>query len=170
MSAPFRELFVELPATVFETLRGIGEQAVRQATTARKPPPPPPWWTSVRLGPILAEHWSCYYVERAREATRAVVVFRVQLWCRHGVRFEVRERALAIAVFDEAFDLIDREFQLAERRCLCVDPNRRKAPMSVERDPVYGRAVATGRAHLRAALHGGVAELGQPRADRYSLG
>lgn len=36
--APFRELFVELPSAVFETLRGIGEAAVAQAT---QPPPPP---------------------------------------------------------------------------------------------------------------------------------
>lgn len=126
--APFRDLFVELPRALFETLQGIGEAAIKKAGTPPSPGPlaaawKPPWWRTEWLWRRLAERWGITALEIGRNATMQTVYLAFRRRCGHCGRGELDERALAIAN-SNGLDALDRAFDDAERECYCMEPLR----------------------------------------------
>lgn len=135
MSAPFRELFVELPRAVFEVLRGIGEEALRGAggvanmdsaadmfKAAYAPRPQRSSLFSHRCIRLVLQrynNWTHAEIERAvdEDALDLVVFPECPHWQRY--RFHASEIAACRGPEDE-IDLLDRVVGSTERRCYCV--------------------------------------------------
>lgn len=134
MSAPFRDLFVELPRAVFETLQAIGEQAVRGAggvadmnssaflfKSAYAPPRQNPWLTDFAAR-ALAQRYGFRELELRRAAHANEVIGYAIRSCGHRASFRVSEIALAIGVRAEVIDVFDAAADAAERECCCMVP------------------------------------------------
>lgn len=121
MTAPFRDLFVELPATVFESLQQFGEallareQAAQPARAVKPPSVVEAYvrWTMQRYG------WRRVETRRIEHGATTHVI--AQLNCGHGQRYEVDEIRLArCRGISEEIDLLDRIVAETPRRCYCV--------------------------------------------------
>lgn len=124
MGAPFRGLFVELPAAVFEALQGIGEAAISARQTAQTAAPPPRQRETLfserwirRVHSRYGWHWA--QLQR-REDDRTMRIL-AELDCGHLQSYSVDERSVALVrgPADE-IALLDRIVDTTERRCLCV--------------------------------------------------
>lgn len=121
--APFRDLFVELPAAVFESLQAFAEALLVRASEPAPPPAyKPPWWRTEYVWRRLAARWGVAEVEIRRRAgeLRVAIVFRRR--CGHGGRGEMNELALVKCDLPGAIAALDRAFDNAERDCCCMEP------------------------------------------------
>ncbi len=126
MSAPFRDLFVELPRAIFEALQGIGEQAVRNA----RPPTPhhrPSAAFSLMeatngkwLADWLCERFGWKRIEMWRSARDRDLMLMVRLECGHNTEFPISESSLELAHPTNIVDLIADCWEQAGRGCRCV--------------------------------------------------
>lgn len=134
-SAPFRELFVELPRALFETLQGIGEQAVRNAPSPALlrdlyPTPRRTFVDTLRepsVGHILCHRFGWGSVSVIRAATEPAVDFRVFLACGHRHRIRVSEMALEDAASPVDVTLRALERGMLVRSCYCVQREEPRA-------------------------------------------
>ena len=126
MNAPFRDLFVELPRQLFETLQGIGEQAVRnaQAPKPRQRPSVASTFISATnnafLGDWLCERFGWKRVEVWRDARNCDVVFMVKHHCGHVYEFPISEFSLETTPTIQIADLIASVYAREGRGCYCV--------------------------------------------------
>lgn len=115
--APFRELFVELPRAVFETLQGIGEQAVRKASE----PPRRSTFGTIELNDaaqMICRRYGWRNCEVVRCAASRDFEIGVRLLCGHQLRYVIDDYALASAA--HTIDAIDSAVQENPRFCHCV--------------------------------------------------
>jgi hypothetical protein len=140
VSAPFRELFVELPTAVFETLRAIGEGAVEKARTGDYaymfkthyvPRPAPARRASLfesRHTRLIAHRYGWIDAELRKMIDRDSLQLGVILNCGHLQRYEVNE--LSILRCSSAADevaLLDSVVDGTLRGCSCVQRPPRDA-------------------------------------------
>lgn len=124
---PFRELFVELPRAVFETLQAIGEAMVvkqREFQSPRVPAYRQPWWLSVSIGRLLAHRWNVAEVWLSRREDRNAIQVDARRYCGHLARGELDERRLHLAAMSECVTALDEAFDSSERSCQCMEPQR----------------------------------------------
>jgi hypothetical protein len=119
--AIFREMFVELPAALFEALKGIGEQAVREAqkprTTTRATPSAR---ADLLLRALQERHgWRSFLSHRSEQRrsfivrfVRACVIVSVVEYPEQPLHLDARDAV------DAAFDFFDRAE--LERPCTCI--------------------------------------------------
>jgi hypothetical protein len=127
MSTPFRELFVELPRSVFEVLQGVGEVAATRALTIQvTPPAPTPWFAalqSITVSEALCATygWARYDVRRL--ADRRETWLTVEHRCGHRGLVEIEEKRLIAApdAIEEVLRILDENCARG-RRCFCVQP------------------------------------------------
>lgn len=120
--APFRDLFVELPAAVFESLQAIGEAAVvkAQRPAPTKAPPRPTLFADHHIRLVLSRYgWRRAETRRIEhEATTYVLA---ELDCGHGQMYPVDERSILLAGSPAGeIELLDRVVERTPRRCYCV--------------------------------------------------
>lgn len=103
-AAPFRDLFIELPRTLFEALQGIGEQAVRQATAPPAHVRPSPvslllrsFEDGSRLHAALAERLGWRKFTLMRSAISDEIEVRAVRWCGHRINAAIHEKSLYAA-------------------------------------------------------------------------
>ena len=126
MSAPFRDLFVELPLALFETLQGIGEQAVRNAHPQEpycKPSASSAFIDAVNnafLGDRLCERFGWKSVEVWRSAVTRDTEFGVSLHCGHRCSFPIPDRLIEATPTIQIADLIADAWDSGGRACYCV--------------------------------------------------
>lgn len=122
MSAPFRELFNELSDELFEALKGIGEQAVREATSVSVPVHRGSNWrvllnsTETRIALCERYQWSNVAVRpMAHDCCTEIIA---TLECGHRVRYRLDElRFVHARDFIEAVDHASNRFP---RTCFCT--------------------------------------------------
>jgi hypothetical protein len=134
--APFRELFVELPRAVFETLQGIGEEAVRRAggmehVLGTLYPARPPTLLDVvqsEAGQALCGRYGWRGFEVRRLADRYETRLVVERSCGHRTACDLWDEVLLAPrtardalVLTDALDEHDR----TGRRCYCVQREER---------------------------------------------
>jgi hypothetical protein len=132
VSAPFRDLFVELPRAVFEVLQGIGERAAsdglaqmhRDLYPARREPRLLTFLRNAEMRRLLAERYGWREIgEPALAVADDGVDLVIRRACGHRSRVRLDGR-----IFDElrpraAIDELDRHlfrFHERGRRCYCV--------------------------------------------------
>lgn len=128
-AAPFRELFVELPRALFESLQAIGEAAVERAkgdtTSLLKDLYPAPRLWFAWLEPAaraLGEFYGWREVIRTeRDPLDHYITLVVRLGCGHRQRYRIDELSMlradhAASRIDLICDIIER----TERPCQCV--------------------------------------------------
>ena len=126
MSATFRDLFVELPLALFETLQGIGEQAVRDAQPQepyRKPSASSVFISAVNnafLGDWLCERFGWKSVEVWRCAVSRDTEFGVRLHCGHQCSFPISDMSIEGTPTIQIADLIADAWNSSGRACYCV--------------------------------------------------
>lgn len=124
-ATPFRDLFVELPAAVFEALQAIGEAAVVKAgapAVARLPRPD-------RRDSLFTERWirrvheryGWHWAELRRHESTEEMQILAALDCGHLQVYIADRRAVALVrgPVDE-IELLDRIVDRTERGCQCV--------------------------------------------------
>lgn len=120
-SAPFRDLFVELPRAVFESLHAWGEAVIVKAQT----PPPRP---SLRIPTVVDRlYLVCerYGWTEAR-SQRVAECCQMEIWarrsCCHWQRYLVDDLALRLAGHEAAEQLavLDSIVDRTPRNCYCV--------------------------------------------------
>lgn len=119
-SAPFRDLFVELPRAVFDALHAWGEAAI---VKAQAPVPVAPF----RIGPPTALSYPT--ILSARYGWRQCDSWRVEYECRttieavlncgHRQRYYVTDHLAANGPHDQ-IAIIDRVVDNTPRDCCCV--------------------------------------------------
>ena len=124
MSAPFRELFVELPRALLEVLQGIGEEAVRQARPSQvvhRRPSPLLALDENDVGKFLCKHLRCKSIASWRSVSHRTTAFAARAQCGHKREFEISDTA---AIEDSrpqlAIELIARGYD-GSRTCFCVE-------------------------------------------------
>lgn len=128
---PFRDLFVELPRAVFETLQAIGEAAVEKArrTPLTLATMSHVLKTAYRRHPvfdsiaILCRRHGWRRCVSTRRAATAEIEVAVTRGCGHTSRLIVDE--VAMAAVPDAADHLSRLFEGHDQRgrgCFCVQP------------------------------------------------
>lgn len=117
----FRDLFVELPAVLFEALRGIGEAAVRQAQRPAAAPQ-----TRARLSDLDALHrheraicgaFDWIGVQSVHSPRERAILVSARLACGHRVRYSLDECTIAAtSLTDALYAAVDAR----PRGCYCV--------------------------------------------------
>jgi hypothetical protein len=127
VSAPFRELFVELPLTVFSILQGAVEQAVKaaEASTATRAVPKKlsdmlRFALSESGARWLASHYRLQEIAFTRSADRPWIQVACGRWCGHFARAEIEEIAF-LRGDGTAVDAIDLAVATARRSCCCME-------------------------------------------------
>jgi hypothetical protein len=116
-----RELFVELSESLIDTLRGIGEEAVRRTAPAPV--------SNSRIQSLIESWywatfnsrygWICY--ETIRSQRDDSIIIRARRLCGHGAgKIEIPEFKLRVASIPEQYDIVDQCVANA-RRCYCVE-------------------------------------------------
>lgn len=128
-AAPLRELFVELPLAVFETLQAIGEAMIakqREFQSPRAPAYHQPWYLTEPIAKALANRWNVAEVRLVRRADRDAIQVETRRRCGHLTRGVIDERVLHLAVLPstECVELPDEVFDSSERSCQCMEPQR----------------------------------------------
>lgn len=124
MGAPFRELFAELPAALFDALKGIGEEAVRvasvRAASNRRPSLVSSLVDSEPLGPWLCERYGWNRVTMSRCAATPDVKICARLACGHVAVYRIPEQAIEDST-NPAFSFIRTlDHATQHRPCSCV--------------------------------------------------
>lgn len=125
MSAPFRELFVELPPAVFEALRDIKEgvaAAPEPSHALSEAPRRPPWWESRTLLMAMSERYGWRGANACHRPHDGALDLEALLMCGHTsvVRIDGHTVLLAQRRPDELIDALDRIVADVEQRCSCV--------------------------------------------------
>lgn len=122
--APFRELFVELPRALFETLQGIGEAAVAKATTTTT--------AGQTLGATRMAYddgaiarWLCQRfgwvsVTTQRSPALRETHFCARMPCRHWHVIPVDDQVLYDSMPGAFIDAIDAYQEDYPRSCYCT--------------------------------------------------
>lgn len=127
MSAPFRDLFIELPRAVIETLQGIGEEAVRKEHHRQYAPQiEAPTMRAALRSPTVLRCLCERYGWESMEVSRSAECQTTRLWpwwpCGHRQLFELPDAllmAMGRAGIEGLLDDLDRQSE-AGRRCYCV--------------------------------------------------
>jgi hypothetical protein len=119
----FRDLFAELPKALFEVLKGIGEESIKQAQ-ARTPQVHrrPGVATTLCSDPLvgyLCERLGARNMETWREATSRNTGFSARMLCGHKRTFMLDDSAIEDAKSHLIIDLIE-DACAAAKRCYCV--------------------------------------------------
>jgi hypothetical protein len=125
VSAPFRDLFVELPSAVIDVLRAIGEQALTAAQRLevaefRKSS------ANARLSSawflkMLAVYFGWRYVDAERHAHDLTTDLVAVLECGHRVRYKINEELLLrVRSPGDEFDLLEYIVATTPRSCVCM--------------------------------------------------
>lgn len=123
MSAPFRELFVELPAALFDALKGIGEAAVQkaqQSVTEHRPHLPTmrdAMASSAAVARALCDRFGWRHYELSRSPMHCETDLFVRRLCGHRDQFALDDRLFHLGP-DEVIDAL--EDLNTKRRCFCV--------------------------------------------------
>lgn len=121
--APFRDLFVELPAAVFEILQSIGNEAARRALPPQ-PVNPPPTSNLDRIdnaGRALARYMGWREVIRTeRVQFECWTDILVRLDCGHIQRYRLDDLVLLRSIGSEWADCTLTTIENTERACQCV--------------------------------------------------
>jgi hypothetical protein len=121
VSAPFRELFAELPRAVFETLQAIGEEAVARAKPLYAQPTPAPIWRSGWFCAAMRSRYGWPHLVINLSVVREETEWHALLPCRHlFVMFVDAPTFVAMRALQDLVGAIDRIVEQTERRCYCV--------------------------------------------------
>lgn len=123
-AAPFRELFVELPRALFESLQAIGEAAVQRARANAGGPKSPHSsfdWLN-KAARVLAYHYGWFEVIRIeREMLDHYSTLVVRLDCMHAQRYRFDELAMLLAANQaDVANLVCNIIETTEQNCYCV--------------------------------------------------
>jgi hypothetical protein len=123
-AAPFRDLFIELPATLFDMLRGIGERAVLNASRPAPPASMVPSTLSIleRYIVHVMRRYGWIDVRCIQFSSAAAVEIIATGRCGHRTSYRIDEERLFSASFTIRLNttMLDEVIQNAPRRCYCV--------------------------------------------------
>lgn len=119
-SAPFRDLFVELPRAVFDALQAWGEAVIVKAQQPA-PAPRPRTPTALDRTTLLAWRYGWREAESWRNPWDCTTEIVALLQCGHRQRYTIEDRAF-LAEPGPAWQLhvIDRVVDNTPRDCYCV--------------------------------------------------
>lgn len=122
----FRDLFVELPRAVFESLQAIGEAAVTRAQATTVTPPRSTFGWLASTGRVLAEYYGWLEVIRTeRDPLDHYITLVVRLDCLHAQRYRFDELSMLRAGTQASMiDLVCEVIEHTERHCQCVQRGR----------------------------------------------
>lgn len=125
MSAPFRELFVELPVAVFDALHAFGEallarEQAQHPVTVQRQRSSFDWLN--RMERVLAVHYGWFEVIRTeRSQLDHYTTLVVRLGCMHAQRYRLDELSMLRAGTPASqVDLVCSIIENTERSCYCV--------------------------------------------------
>ena len=133
--APFRDLFAEIPAALFDALKGMGEAAIvdaqrREAAYVKRGSTF--WYVNDHDGYLartLCEMFGWKNVEISRAAASATIEIAARYHCRHVKRIELPEAALVeyhVALMDALMDAL-YEAHDQGRPCCCIPREHHEA-------------------------------------------
>lgn len=125
MDAPFRELFVELPRAVFESLQAVAEAAVVKARLpARRPiatSVPDRLISERAISYVITERYKIQLLSCRRSPIDHLTQIVAQMECGHSVRLDVYDNwLLTYHGVAGVIDVLDLAWRHAERKCSCV--------------------------------------------------
>jgi hypothetical protein len=120
--APFRDLFVDLPAALFETLKGIATEAVRRAKVDSYPPGNvervSTLFDSAQYGRLLCERYGWLNAEMTRSPYDRTTEIGVRWPCKHSAVIVVQDNVLESAT--DVVDALDHVTARHGRPCQCM--------------------------------------------------